>query len=115
MSNNRSSAPFQSILAPFIEKFLQEKRACGYRYHEGSRILRRFDDFLSKEGLASTELPRSLAKKWLSKRAHESSRTHQQRVTLIRQFSKFLSRLGFSAYVPDSIPGIKNLLEFSGA
>jgi len=88
MPNDPSSAPFQSILAPFMDRFLQEKHACGYRYHEPARILRRLDDFL--------------AQKWLTKRAHENPRTHQQRIMVVRQFSKFLCRLGYSAYVPDS-------------
>jgi hypothetical protein len=46
MPNDPSSALFQSILAPFMDSFLQEKHACGYRYHEPTRILRRLDDFL---------------------------------------------------------------------
>lgn len=95
-----------------MEKFLQEKRACGYQYHEGNRILRRLDSFLSEEGLTNAELPRSVAKKWLSKTAHESSRTHQQRITVIRQFSKFLCRLGHSAYVPDSTLATRNCSNF---
>jgi integrase/recombinase XerD len=102
MPNDQSSAQFQSILAPFMDRFLQEKHACGYRYHEPTRILRRLDDFLFREGLRSCELPRSIAQKWLAKRAHESPRTHQQRIMVIRQFSRFLCRLGYCAYVPDS-------------
>src|SRR3990167_10161763 len=84
-----------------MEKLLQEKHACGYRYHEPTRIVRRFDDFLFQEGLTRCELPRSIAQKWLAKRAHESPRTHQQRIIVVRQFSRFLCRLGYSAYVPD--------------
>lgn len=102
MPNDLSSAQFQSILAPFMEKFLQEKHACGYRYHEPSRILRCLDDFLLQEGLRSCELPRSIAQKWLAKRTHESPRTQQQRIMVARQFSRFLCRLGYCAYVPDS-------------
>lgn len=102
MPNDQSSAQFHSILAPFMEKFLQEKHACGYRYHEPTRILRRFDDFLLQEGLTTHELPRSIAQKWLAKRVHENSRTQQQRGMVVRQFSRFLCRLGYSAYVPDS-------------
>jgi integrase/recombinase XerD len=102
MPNDPSNASFQNILAPFMDRFLQEKHACGYRYHEPTRILRRLDDFLFREGLRSCELPRSIAQKWLAKRAHESPRTHQQRIMVIRQFSKFLCRLGYCAYVPDS-------------
>ena len=102
MPNDPSSAPFQNILAPFMDRFLQEKHACGYRYHEPTRILRHLDHFLVQEGLTTCDLPRSIAQKWLAKRAHESPRTHQQRIMVVRQFSRFLCRLGYSAYVPDS-------------
>jgi integrase len=102
MPNDLSTSPFESILAPLMEEFLREKRACGYKYYEETRVLRSFDNLLSKEGLASTELPRAITRKWLAKRAHESRSTQQQRITLVRQFSKFLCRLGYPAYVPDS-------------
>jgi site-specific recombinase XerD len=93
---------FQSVLSALMEKFLQEKHACGYTYHEPTRILRRLDDFLVQEGLATHELPRSVARKWLAKKPHESAGTQRQRITLVRHFSRFLLRLGYSAYVPDS-------------
>lgn len=102
MPSDPSSAQFQSILAPFMDRFLQEKNACGYQYHEPTRILRRLDDFLFQEGLRSCELPRSIAQRWLAKRTHENPRTHQQRIMVVRQFSRFLCRIGYSAYVPDS-------------
>jgi integrase/recombinase XerD len=102
MPNDQSNASFQSILAPFMDRFLQEKHACGYRYHEPTRILRHFDHFLVQEGLTTYDLPRSIAQKWLAKRTHESPRTHQQRIMVVRQFSRFLCRLGYCAYVPDS-------------
>lgn len=101
MLNDPSSVLFQSILAPFMDRFLQEKHACGYRYHEPTRILRRLDEFLFQEGLRSCELPRSIAQKWLAKRTHESPRTQQQRIMVVRQFSRLLCRLGYRAYVPD--------------
>jgi integrase/recombinase XerD len=93
---------FQSVLSAFMEKFLQEKHACGYAYHEATRILRCLDNFLVQEGLTTYELPASIARKWLAKKAHESARTQQQRITVTRHFSGFLLRLGYSAYLPDS-------------
>src|SRR5438309_4350700 len=93
---------FQSVLSVCMEKFLQEKYACGYAYREATRILRRLDDFLVQEGLATCELPGPIARKWLAKKAHESAQTQRHRITLVRQFSRFLLRLGYSAYVPDS-------------
>lgn len=109
---NDLTQPFQSILAPLMEKFLQEKRACGYRYREGARVLRQLDKLLSREGLTTIELPRSLAKKWLSKTAHESPGTHQYRITVVRQFSKFLCRHGCPADVPDSTLATRSSSDF---
>jgi len=85
-----------------MERFLQEKRACGYAYHEPFRILHRLDDFLVQQGLETLELPRGLARNWLAKKPHESASTQQQRITIVRQFSKFLLIVGCPTYVPDA-------------
>lgn len=106
------SPRFQSVLSALMEKFLQEKHACGYAYHEATRILRCLDHFLVQEGWAAYELPGGLARKWLAKKAHESARTQQQRITVFRQFSRFLVRLGYSAYVPDSTLAARNRSTF---
>src|SRR5438132_14135598 len=85
-----------------MEKFLQYKHACGYAYQESIRFLRHLDNFLVQEGLATCELPGPIARKWLAKKAHESAQTQRHRITLVRPFSRFLLRLGYSAYVLDS-------------
>ena len=103
---------FQSVLSTCMEKFLQEKHACGYAYREPTRILRQLDKFLIQEGLATCELPDSVARKWLAKKAHESAETQQHRITVTRQFSGFLLRLGYSAYVPDSTLAARNRSSF---
>src|SRR5215813_6948184 len=36
MPNDASSTDFQSILALFMDQFLEEKHACGYAYHAPS-------------------------------------------------------------------------------
>jgi integrase/recombinase XerD len=113
MPNDASNTTFQSILAPFMDKFLQEKHACGYAYDEPTRILRRFDDFLVQEALATCELPRCVSRKWLAKKSHESASTHQHRITLVRHFSRFLLRLGYPAYVPDSTLADRNRSSFT--
>ena len=51
MSNDASNTGFQSVLAAFIDQFLQEKHACGYAYHEPIRMLHRLDDFVMQQGL----------------------------------------------------------------
>ncbi len=99
---------FQSVLSSCMEKFLQEKHACGYTYREPTRILQRLDSFVMQEGLATCGLPSFVVRKWLAKKAHESMRTHQQRIVVTRQFSGFLLRRGYSAYVPDSTFATRN-------
>src|SRR3984893_3968054 len=98
----------QSVWSVCMKKFLQKKYACGYSYREATRILRRLDDFVVQEGLATCELPGPIARKWLAKKAHESAQTQRQRITLVRQFSRFLLRLGYSAYEPDSTLAARN-------
>src|SRR5262250_2234656 len=63
-----SANRFQSLLSACMEKFLLEKHACGYAYREQTRILRHLDNFLVQEGLATYELPGSIARKWLAKK-----------------------------------------------
>ena len=111
MPADRSNG-FQSVLSACMEKFLQEKHACGYAYLEQARILRCLDKLLVQEGLATHELPRSLAQNWLSKKPHESAENQRQRITVVRQFSRFLLRLGYSAYLPDSTLAARNRSTF---
>jgi len=103
-----SPSGFQSVLSACIEKFLQEKHACGYVYRGQTKILRHLDNLLVQEGQATCELPGSIARKWLAKKAHESAGSHRQRIIVTRQFSRFLLRLGYSAYVPDSTLASRN-------
>src|SRR5438876_8416101 len=112
MPNDASNTGFQSVLAPFMDRFLQEKHTCGYAYHEPIRILHRFDEFLVQEALATLELPRSIVRNWLAKKPHESAATQQQRITIVRQFTTFLLRAGYPAYVPDSTLAARNPLIF---
>lgn len=113
MLDNRSLAAFHSCLAPLMEQFVQEKRACGYQYNEPTRVLRHLDHFIAEAGLHDAELPRALTQQWLSKQAHGSARTHQQRITIVRQFATFLRRLGYPAYVPDATLTTRGHAQFS--
>src|SRR5206468_11147161 len=55
----------------------------------------------------SSDLPRSLARNWLAKKPHESARTQQSRIILVRHFSRFLLRAGYPAYVPESTLAVR--------
>lgn len=112
MSHDVSGAEFQSVLAPFMSQFVQEKHASGYAYCEPIRLLHRLDEFLVQERLTTLELPRLLARKWLAKKPHESARTQQPRIILVRHFARFLLRAGYPAYVPESMLAARNPATF---
>jgi len=112
MSHDASDTGFQSVLAPLMNQFVQEKHACGYAYHEPIRLLHRLDEFLVRERLTTLELPRSLARKWLAKKPYESARTQQPRIIVVRHFARFLLRAGYPAYVPESILAARNPATF---
>jgi hypothetical protein len=83
-----ASTPFQSVLSSLIEKFLQEKHACGYSYHESIRILRHLDSFLVQEGLTTCELPASIARKWLVSRKLDRQRSRDRLQATLRQIDQ---------------------------
>jgi integrase/recombinase XerD len=113
MSSREFTARFQSPVAALMDQFVQQKRACGYKYGEAARILARFDRFLCDGALSQCELPRSISRKWLAKQRHESSSTQQNRVGIVRQFALYMCRLGYPADVPDRSLTLKGSAGFS--
>lgn len=105
MRKTSGKTAFQSVLGPIIEQFVQTKQACGYCYTTEIGRLRELDRLFVAEGLNALELPRTLAQKWTTKRSYESPRTHQVRITVLRQFSRFLIQKGFKAHVPEPMLG----------
>jgi integrase len=113
MASEDADARFQSALAPLMEQFVQEKRACGYRYRASARTLAGFDRFLLNQALLPGDLPSSVTGKWLVKQPHESANTHRNRIAVVRQFTLFLCRQGYRTDVPNKLLGAKNDAEFS--
>ena len=102
MNSNSDMPLFKSILGPLIEQYIQEMRACGYRYKAGSDGLKHLDQYLFEYGLDAVELPKTITTLWIARRNNEAHSTQQHRICLTRQFARFLIRLGYPAHVPDS-------------
>jgi integrase len=91
---------FQSVWAPLLEGHLKEKRAGGYRYAIEAYLLGRLDQFLRSHAHERLELSKATVEVWIAKRDHEKTKTYGSRVTVMRQFAKYLLRQGIVAYVP---------------
>ncbi|MDM0117896.1 tyrosine-type recombinase/integrase [Variovorax sp. J22R133] len=101
MSNELRDPDHHSPLAPLMERYVQQRQACGYRYDEARRILARLDRFLCEHGLDKCELPRTLYRTWLLRQPNESVGTQQVRVSVVRQFALYMCRHEYKADVPD--------------
>lgn len=97
-----SGYQFQSCFAPYIEKFIQEKRAAGFIYESEEWKLKHFDAFCIKESVAEPCLSRDLVKKRGTIREGEALITCSARTSVIRQFALFLLPLGIEAYIPSN-------------
>jgi integrase len=83
---------FTSALASQLERFLALKRTLGYRYRDESRLLRELDQFLTTR-LPSTSDPvltLAIARDYVARRGIESDATRAHRLTIVREFSRFL-------------------------
>jgi len=93
---------YRSALAQWMERFIEEKRASGYRYDTLAWHLQKFDQFLQKRGEKTCELTRDAVEAWTAKRKTEGHRYHRTRASVVRQFAKYLIRNGVPAHlVPD--------------
>ena len=112
MREHETKLVFHSPLGELMIQFVDEKQACGYRYDIGIQALRRLDRFLCESGLQSVELPRKIVDRWTAKRSHERVGTQKLRIAILRQFTLFVRRQGFSAHVPETREGAVVNLDF---
>ena len=66
---------FRSPLAPWMEKFIREKRALGCRYDTEFHVLCRLDRYLCGVGLDAEHLPREVILQWTAAAPHERPST----------------------------------------
>lgn len=100
MNKHSPTLAFHSPLAPWLEQFIAEKRACGYKYKTEGEALQRLDRFLCEQGLATAVLSRVFVERWIAKDPNERATTQRTRIGLIRRLAVFLLRQGCPAYLP---------------
>lgn len=89
-----TSAPptFSSPLARALDRFLEGKRAAGYRYRDEARALGVLDRFLAEtlppdDPVITLEIVRA----FVARRGQESETTRAHRLSLIRELCRFLA------------------------
>ena len=85
---------FKSCFAPYIEQFLQEKKDAGFSYNTEEWKLKHFDALCIEEAVSEPIITRELAQKWGSLRDNEALSTCSSRMSVLRQFSLYLTSIG---------------------
>ena len=94
----QSSSMFSGPLATAMDGFVAEKRGVGYRYESGARGLVELDRFSVAVRHQEPTLSRELVLQWVAKRAHETERNRQRRISLVRALGEYMQRCGYSAF-----------------
>ena len=90
---------FNGVFAGHIVDFINKKRAMGYNYQEGAYILDSFEKFCIRHFPGASEINQEIALEWAEKRDAEKSRSQLNRMSVVREFARYMNSIGISAYV----------------
>lgn len=91
---------FVGVFKELLIQFIQMKRSLGYDYVEESGHLKRFSQYSLNFSIKNHTITKELADAWTGKRPNERDRTMAHRISILRQFTLFLSNLGYDQYIP---------------
>lgn len=97
----RTENGFQSAWRDQLSRFLRLKRSIGYKYQEEERLLNVLDGFL--QAVPDDRAPlvdRDMAKDFVARRGNESDANRAHRLTILRQFCRFLALEEPRSFVP---------------
>jgi integrase/recombinase XerD len=100
---------WKSDIKDLLRTFIQEKQMTNFRYKKQARELERFDAYCHYNGYGGIRLTKPMLDGFIYGEFEKSS-THYKKEILMRDFAEFLSRYGYSVYVPPtkSAPKKKN-------
>lgn len=90
---------FVSAFAGSLRGFVDQKRALGHPYAGSIDILRQFDAMCSAQFPGRADLGQDICLAWALKRPTEGRNAVRNRTAVIREFARYLIRLGESAYL----------------
>src|SRR4051812_13213081 len=82
---------FRSPLALRLQAFLQTRQAAGRWHLSNQKILLYLDRFLITELKPGQPITRGIVERWFSSMAHLSLGTRINRISVLRQFCRYLS------------------------
>ena len=97
---------FHSALGTHMAELIRHKRALGYQYDTGVRILKKFDAFCLERFPGETTVTREMLDVWAIKKPCEAPGTLRSRVTVVSHLALHMTALGLDAcaYPTNELP-----------
>ena len=90
---------YGSGLANDMHAFMAQKNALGFPYASGAYILSCFDKMCRDAFPAAAMLSKEICDFWGRKKPNENANAFRNRLSVVREFGKYLNRNGVRAYV----------------
>jgi integrase len=98
------SRQLRSALAPHIEAFIREKRACGFSFKNQAYILEVFDGFVADSPYNDGIISRELCMEWAKQRDTEGKGYRRIRVQSVKLLALYMASVGIGCYMPTPPP-----------
>lgn len=81
---------FESVFAPFIRDYIEQRESLGYKVVIDSGVLRQFDRYCQIHKITSASLTRELVDNWILTKGNDKPATRSHRISTIKGFSGYL-------------------------
>jgi len=90
---------FYSLFAERIIDFVEQKHTLGYPYSDGELTLVGFDALCAERFPGVSVLTKEICSAWSTRRDTEGNNGLRNRLSVVREFARYLNRIGEKAYV----------------
>lgn len=91
---------YKSVLAPYIQGLISEKRQHGFIYNTQAYQLKRFDDYWCRQGYTETCITAEMLYKWLCRLPDEGKSSHSGRISAVKSLAVYMNTLGIRCHIP---------------
>ena len=91
--------PRKETFVQIVDDYVQEKRALGYRFDKGPRILRRIVEIQREIDHGAPRLSQELVDRWIEKTPWENETNRSRRISVLRGLGEYMVRMGYDAII----------------
>jgi len=99
IGNPKENYKYVSVFKNLLRDFIEEKRQCGYKYDSEKKILKCFDLLCIEMDIKIPKLTKEIVVRWSVQKNTENKTYTNKRVSIIRQFAKYLISNNLNAYI----------------